>query len=126
MISSLTTATHTSLIMISLAFYLFEQYIRKFQLITYIDWGYESTASDKDNCHNSHTAFPLSHYANGFSHSPNGNTSIEAKPQPEITPNGSFAIFLRIMRSMEMGPSVKSNETFCARGRDQHLWRLVT
>jgi len=36
------------------------------------------------------TAFPLSHYANGFSHSLYGNTCIEAKPQPEITPNGSF------------------------------------
>jgi len=37
-----------------------------------------------------YTAFSLSHYANGFSHSPYGNSCIEAKPQPEITPNGSF------------------------------------
>jgi len=35
----------------------------------------------------------------------------------------SMKIFLRIMRLMEM---VKSNETFCTGGRDQHLWRLVT
>jgi len=33
------------------------------------------------------TAFPLSHYANGFSH---GTSCIEAKPQPEIQPNSSF------------------------------------
>jgi len=36
------------------------------------------------------TAVPLSHYANGFSHSPYGNSCIEANPQPEITPNSSF------------------------------------
>jgi len=33
------------------------------------------------------TAFPLSHYENGFSH---GTSCIEAKPQSEIQPNGSF------------------------------------
>jgi len=38
----------------------------------------------------------------------------------------SMKIFHRIMRMMEMVPSVKSNETFCAGGRDQHLWWLVT
>jgi len=38
----------------------------------------------------------------------------------------SMKIFLRIMRLMEMVPLVKSNETFCTGGRDQHLWRLVT
>jgi len=32
--------------------------------------------------------------------------------------------FLRIMRMMEIFPSVKANETFCAVGRDHHLWRL--
>jgi len=40
--------------------------------------------------HHSITVFPLSHYANGFSHSPYGTSCIEAKPQPEIQPNGSF------------------------------------
>jgi len=38
----------------------------------------------------------------------------------------SMKIFLPIMRLMETVPSVESNETFCAGGRDQHLWRLVT
>jgi len=38
----------------------------------------------------------------------------------------SMKNFLRIMQLMEMVPSVKSNETFCAGGRGQHLWRLVT
>jgi len=34
--------------------------------------------------------------------------------------------FLRIMQMMEMGPSIKRNETFCDGGRDHRLWRLVT
>jgi len=30
------------------------------------------------------------------------------------------------LRLIKMVPSVKSNETSCVGGRDQHLWRLVT
>jgi len=37
----------------------------------------------------------------------------------------SMKHFLPIMSMMEMVPPVKSKETFCAGGRDQHLWRLV-
>jgi len=38
----------------------------------------------------------------------------------------SMKHLLRIIRMIEMVPSVKPNETFCAGGRDQHWWRLVT
>jgi len=34
--------------------------------------------------------FQLSQYSNGFSHLLYGTSYIEAKPQPEIQPNGSF------------------------------------
>jgi len=57
-----------------------------------------------------YTAFPLSHYANGFSHSPYGNSCIEAKPQRKLHRTApSMKNFLRIMRLMEMVPPVKSN-----------------
>jgi len=38
----------------------------------------------------SYTAFPLSHYANGFFYPPHGTGYIEAKQQPEIQSNGFF------------------------------------
>jgi len=38
----------------------------------------------------------------------------------------SMKNFLRIMRKMEMVPSLESNETFYDEGKDHRLWQLVT
>jgi len=73
------------------------------------------------------TTFPLSHYANEFSHSPYGPSCNEAKPQPKIQPNRLFAVkFPSHYVNDGNGSLVNSNETFCFGSRAQHLWRLAT
>jgi len=71
--------------------------------------------------------FPLLHYASGFFfiHPMETVASMQNRSRNYNGAAPSMKNFLCIIRIMEMVPSIKSNETFFDRGRDQQLWQLV-
>jgi len=70
--------------------------------------------------------FHDSHYANKPFHSLHGNSCIEEKLYLKGFLGGKFHLHYAAQAGLEMGLSIKWNETFCDRGRDRLLWRLVT